>query len=247
MKLVLSVIIVLFSFSLEAGSKLPIAELAGSVNPLTIGSQIPNVNLWTGNGDPVLLRKLIKKKPTVIMFYQGYWSPSCSEQLDNIQAVYEKLKNMGYQVLAISPDSPHKLQRSAKNKQLNYVLLSDYHLEAARAFGLAYRLSKDSAMKIKKKYGADLRHIKGEDHYNLPVPGVFIADTQGKIHFQYVNPNIEAQLSSGLLIEAAKMVSMNTKSTMYTKINKTNKIKKVEKVKKSTKTKTSTGTPNKDS
>jgi peroxiredoxin len=91
------------------------------------------------------------------------------------------------------------------------MLLSDYHLEAARAFGLAYRLSKDSAMKIKKKYGADLRHIKGEEHYNLPVPGVFIVDTRGKIHFQYVNPNIEAQLSSGLLIEAAKMVSMNTK------------------------------------
>ena len=32
MKLVLSVIIVLFSFSLEAGSKLPIAEWAGSAN-----------------------------------------------------------------------------------------------------------------------------------------------------------------------------------------------------------------------
>lgn len=236
MKLVLSLIIVLFSFSLKAGNKLPIAEWAGSVKPLTVGSQIPDVNLWTGYGDPVHLRKLIKKKPTVIMFYQGYWSPSCSDQLDNIQTVYKKLKTMGYQVLAISPDSPHKLQSSAKKKHLNYMLLSDYHLEAARSFGLAYRLSKEGAMKIKKKYGADLRHIKGEDHYNLPVPGVFIVDTQGKIHFQYVNPNIEAQLSSGLLIEAAKMVSMNTKGRKSTRSAKSTKS-----------TKSATSTEEKDS
>ncbi|MFT5451000.1 MAG: peroxiredoxin [Enterobacterales bacterium] len=213
MKIVLSLIIVLFSFTLEAGDKLSIADWAGSVTPLTVGSQIPDVNLWTGNGDPVHLKRLIKKRPTVIMFYQGYWSPYCSEQLDNIQTVYKKLKNMGYQILAISPDSPHKLQKSTKKKHLNYMLLSDYHLEAARSFGLAYSLSKEGAMKIKKKYGADLRHIKGEELYNLPVPGVFIVDTQGKIHFQYVNPDIETQLSSGLLIEAAKMVSMITKNT----------------------------------
>jgi len=213
MKLVLSLIIVLCSFSHQAGNQLPIADWAGSVNPLTVGTQIPDVNLWTGYGDPVHLKRLIKKKPTVIMFYQGYWSPSCSKQLDNIQAVYKKLQIMGYQILAISPDSPHKLLKSVKKKNLNYMLLSDYHLEAARLFGLAYRLSKLDGMKIKRKYGADLRHIKGEKLYNLPVPGVFIVDTQGKIHFQYVNPNIEAQLSSGLLIEAAKMVIMNTKKT----------------------------------
>ena len=211
MKFVISLFLILFSFSLEAGDKMPIAQWADSIQPLTVGTEIPDVNLWTGNGDPVHLKKMIKKRPTVIIFYQGFWSPSCSNQLDRVQGLYKKLSKMGYQIIAISPDSPHKLKKSTTQKHLKYLLLSDYHLEAARSFGLAYRLSVKDARKIQKKYGTELRHVKGEKMYNLPVPGVFIVDTKGRIHFQYVNPDFESQLSPGLLLEAAKMVMGNVK------------------------------------
>jgi len=211
MKLVLSLIIILFSFTVQAGKQIPIAEWAGMVKPLTLGKHIPNVILWTGNGDPVHLRKLVHKKPTVLLFYQGAWSPFCSNQLDNLKEIADKLGDIGFQIVAISPDSPHKLLKSRKKKHLNYLLLSDYHLEAARSFGLAYRLSPKEAKIFKKKYGAEFRQVKGEKKYNLPVPGVFMLDTSGKIHFQYVNPDFKSQLSPGLLLEAAKMVASHTK------------------------------------
>lgn len=185
----------------------PIAEWPNKVQPLTIGSHIPDVTLWTGNGDWVRLAKLVHKQPTVIIFYQGSWSPTCSFQLEKLQQNARQLTDLGYKIIAISPDSPHRLLKSRKKQRLNYMLLSDYHLEASQAFGLAYRLSNKDAKEYKKKYGAELRHVEGEEQYNLPVPGVFIVGTGGKIHFQYVNPDLTTQLSTGLLLEAAKMVA----------------------------------------
>ena len=197
----------------ESENLQPIAEWPSKIQPLTIGSHIPNVTLWTGNGDWVHLAKLVYKRPTVIIFYQGSWSPACTDQLENIKDNAKKLKGLGYNIIAISPDSPHKLIKSRKKRRLNYLLLSDYHLEASRAFGLAYRLTNKEAKRYKKKYGAELRHVKGEEQYNLPVPGIFIVDTTGQIHFQYVNPDLETQLSSGMLLEAAKMVAKSITQT----------------------------------
>jgi len=210
MKLAFILICSLLSFVTQAGEIPAVAEWAGKVRPLLIGSEVPKVILWTGNGDPVHLTKLIHKKPTVVLFYQGNWSPSCSTQLKNLQKIAKKLDKIGFQIIAISPDSPYKLIKSRKKKHLNYLLLSDYHLEAARLFGLAYRVSALDAKKFKKKYGAELRHLKGVESYNLPVPGTFIVDTKGKIHFQYVNPDLKTQLSNTMILEAAKMVAGNS-------------------------------------
>ena len=107
-------------------------------------------------------------------------------------------------MIAVSPDSPYRLRKM--QKKFDFPLLSDYHLETAMSFGIVYRLDEKQARKYKKKYGADLRKMKGETGYNLPVPGVFVVDTTGKIEFTYVNPDRSMQLSMGLLFEAAKML-----------------------------------------
>ena len=123
MKLVLSLILVLLSLSTHAGPKPVIAEWPSKVQPLLIGAHIPNITLWTGNGDPVHLRKLVRKKPTVIIFYQGNWSPYCEEQLSELKTLSSKLKKIGFQLVAISPDSPYKLLKSRKKGDLNYLLV----------------------------------------------------------------------------------------------------------------------------
>ncbi len=196
----------------QAGDKFPIADIASKVNPLNLGSKIPNVGLWTGYGDPVHLRKITYKKPSVIYFYQGAWMPICSKQLNELRDIAEKLDAIGFQLIGISPDSPRRLIKTRKKQKLNFMLLSDYHLDAARGFGIAYRLTKKEERLARKKYGADLRYIKGEEGYNLPVPGFFIVDTQGIIHFQYVNPNLKQQMTTDFLLSAAQMVSTSIKT-----------------------------------
>ena len=111
------------------------------------------------------------------------------------------MQELGYRILAISPDRPEKLAAGAAKNEIAYTLLSDSKSEAARAFGVAYKVN-DDMMKMLKAFDIDIEADSGESHRELPVPAVFLLDTQGVVLFQYVNPDYKVRLESGIL-EAA--------------------------------------------
>ena len=104
-------------------------------------------------------------------------------QLAQLQELLPKLQSHGYQILALTPDPPADLGVAARENNLTFTLLSDGGLEAARAFGVAFQTVGKSP---------------------LPVPAVFIADTNGQIKFQYVNPDFRVRLAVDVLLAAAK-------------------------------------------
>lgn len=93
------------------------------------------------------------------------------------------MKKLGFQILAISPDPPEKLKETAGKNELEYELLSDAKFAAAKGFGIAFQQ---------------------EGRRPLPVPAVFIVGTDGRIRFQYVNPNYSVRLDGSVLLAAAK-------------------------------------------
>ena len=48
-----------------------VPEKAEDISPLLVGESIPNVNLIDVNGEEVSFFKIIKEKPTVLVFYRG--------------------------------------------------------------------------------------------------------------------------------------------------------------------------------
>ncbi len=106
-------------------------------------------------------------------------------------------------MLFVSADRPEKISTIDKKSDFDYVLLSDSKLEAAKAFGIAFHLD-DDMLKMFTKYGIDLEEASGETHHGLPVPSVFILDTEGVIRFSYVDPNYKARVDPDLLVAAAK-------------------------------------------
>ena len=46
---------------------------AEAVQPLLIGTEIPDVILTRSDGSPCELAELIKSKPSIIIFYRGGW------------------------------------------------------------------------------------------------------------------------------------------------------------------------------
>ena len=105
-----------------------------------------------------------------------------------LQGIADQLEELGYQILAISPDSPEDLKRTSKEHGLGYPLLSDRDLKAARAFGIGFQMP--------EKRG-------------LPVPAVFLTGADRMILFQYVNPNYQVRLDLDVLLAAAKAVLGN--------------------------------------
>lgn len=206
----LSVLVVTFSiqtFSLQAFAldRSVIAETAEHVTPLLNGQQIPNATLRTADGAPVSLQALVMQKPTIILFYRGGWCPYCNRQLAELKDIEQDLMAMGYQVLAISPESPSRLQEQKLETEFAVQLLSDESLETIKGFGIGFYVEAQTKQKYKSKWDIQLTDEAGGDRAVLPAPAVFITDKTGLITFQYVNPNFKVRPSAELIKQAAKL------------------------------------------
>lgn len=179
------------------------AASAEEANPLEVGDRIPPVRVADSEGRSVDLSKLAAEKPTVFIFYRGGWCPYCTTHLGALGAVESRLIDLGYQVIAISADRPEKAGESAEEHDFKYRLLSDSKMDAARAFGIAFKVD-DKTIEQYHEYGIDLEDASGETHYLLPVPAVFIAGTDGVIRYAYSNPDYTIRLEPEGLLEAAE-------------------------------------------
>ena len=197
---------ILFSIKLMAAPT--IANAPEQVTPLLNGLSIPQVSLTTADGKTVALQQLVQQKPSVLVFYRGGWCPYCNAQLASLREIEPALEKLGYQLIAITPDSVASINKSLKDtggQQMNYTLLSDSHFSASSAFGLAYYLDDKTAAAYKGKLGSLLTTEAGTEKVVLPVPAVYIVNTQGEALFNYVHINYKTRLHSELLLKAAEL------------------------------------------
>jgi len=188
-----------------------IPKNAADVNPMLVGMQIPDVELKDMNNKSVSLAEEIRKKPTAIIYYRGGWCPYCNKHLSELREIEDELYDLGVNVLAISPDSPEFLSETLAEHEIGYHLLSDQKMEGAKKLGIAYQLDEETIERYMNN-GLDLAERSNYDHYLLPVPSVFLVNTNGKIQFQYVNPNYKVRISGNLLLAAAKELVKNQAS-----------------------------------
>lgn len=206
MKIIKILLLLTLSFSLSAEefTRAKFAENAEYVAPILNGQDIPDVSVKTVNGETVKLRDLVADKPTALLFYRGGWCPYCNRQLAGLKSIEERMVKLGYQILAISPDTPARLKEQETKEKFAVTLLSDAELNAIEGFGIGYYLDPNIA-KRSDKIGADTVLEDGSKRRVLPVPAVYIADQNGLVKFNYVNPNYKVRLDPELLFQAARI------------------------------------------
>lgn len=177
-----------------------VPALPQDISPLLAGENIPKISLIDINGKSFDLNAAVASKPTILIFYRGGWCPYCSKQLAGLQDIQADLTKMGYQILAVSTDSPENLKKSQTKEGLTYTLLSDADIAVSKQFGIAY--------KSPANYDKFLPATSGGKNTDklLPVPSVFILNKKGSIRFEYINPDITQRLSSNLLKAAATVL-----------------------------------------
>ncbi|EDY84798.1 antioxidant, AhpC/TSA family [Verrucomicrobiia bacterium DG1235] len=182
------------------------ARTADEVSPLLIGQSVPKVDVSDESGTKQFLPSLLKGKHSVIVFYRGGWCPYCNTHLQELAEAESAFLELGYQIIAISPDSPEMLSSIEKDGELNYKLYSDSGLTATEAFGIDFNLSKATLLKY-RGFGINLeKNSGGKNKDRLPVPAVFIVTPNNKIAFSYVNPDYKARVPGNLLLAAAKAI-----------------------------------------
>lgn len=183
--------LVLFSFAFNTQAQ--IADAPENVSPLLIGEKIPNTELSSVDGKKVETDKVFDKK-TVLVVYRGGWCPYCNRQLADMQDIEKDILELGYQIVAISPDSPKFLKETESKDKLNYALYSDSEGKLSQAIGIAY----------KKEKGKLDKYSEGKNPGFLPVPTVYVLNEKQEIEFMYINPNYATRLKGELLLAVLK-------------------------------------------
>jgi peroxiredoxin len=170
-----------------------IAENAESISPLLIGEKIPKQDLISVDNKAVSTSDIFNKK-TVLIIYRGGWCPYCNSQLMEMQEIENQIIALGYQIVAISPDSPKFLKETTKEDKLNYQLFSDSDGKFSEALGIAFKREKPKLDK----------YSEGKNPGFLPVPTVYILDENREIEFLYINPNYAKRLKGEMLLAVLK-------------------------------------------
>jgi peroxiredoxin len=189
--------IVMFTLGFSAFAQKDLPKLPTDVSPLLISEKVPTAILKSTDGATVDLTKMLADKKTILVFYRGGWCPYCTMHLSALNDSEKELLSLGYQIVAISPDSPKSLKATDEKDKIKYTLLSDSDGSLSKALGIAYQVPDNYKTIITE--GSE-----GSNTTFLPVPAVFIVDKDGTIQFEYISPDFKHRISNELLIAAAK-------------------------------------------
>jgi thioredoxin-dependent peroxiredoxin len=101
---------------------------------LSAGDPAPDFTLPSDDGKTVSLSDSRGRK-AIVYFYPAAMTPGCTTQACDFTDSLSSLKDAGYDVLGISPDSPAKLAKFREKDGLAITLLSDADREVMQAYG----------------------------------------------------------------------------------------------------------------
>lgn len=133
--------------------------------PIAVGAAAPDFTLADQNGKSVTLSKI--GRPTVLVFYRGYWCPFCAKQLADLRDLLGKDENVALYAISVddakkSKDLAEKIAKDGKGI-LDFSLLSDPNHQTIDAYGVF-----------------DPAYI-GKGVEGIPHPAIFVLDKNRKI------------------------------------------------------------------
>lgn len=118
---------------------------------MEIGKYIPNNLGIDGEGRLVNAAADYAHTPLIIYFYPKDNTPGCTAEACSLRDGYARLRQMGYEIIGISRDTPESHKRFAAKHSLPFTLLTDVTGEVCNDFGV---------WQLKKMAGREYMGIK---------------------------------------------------------------------------------------
>lgn len=162
---------------------------------LFINSKAPEIKAKDQNGNDVILKDLRKKGNVVVVFYRGNWCPYCSRYLKKLQDSLDFIRAKGAQLIVITPEADEGVDSSAAKSGAQFPIISDKDMKIANGYKVAFKVDEKTLGRYKMS-GIDLlkNNNQTKDAY-LPVPAVYIVNTEGSIKFRYFEEDYKKRLT----------------------------------------------------
>lgn len=102
---------------------------------LKSGDKAPEFVSVDQNGKQIKLSEY-KGKSVILYFYPKDNTPGCTAEACSLRDGYEKLTNLGFDVIGVSPDSEKSHQNFIKKYELPFRLISDTNQAVANLYGV---------------------------------------------------------------------------------------------------------------
>jgi peroxiredoxin Q/BCP len=142
------------------------------------GDKAPTFKLYTTGGEVAL--KDFKGRKVLLYFYPKDMTPTCTEQACQFRDRMAEFRELGVDVLGVSPDEVERHGRFAEKYTLPFPLLSDPSHKVAEKYGV---------WRLKKLYGREYMGI---------VRSTFLINEKGKILRVWRNVRIKGHLDQVL-------------------------------------------------
>ena len=110
--------------------------LASKTKPLEIGAVAPDAVVQDVQGSTLQLASFYRQGYTLVYFFPKADTPGCTKQACSLRDEFDRLKARGVEVVGISSDQPVTQRHFQKKHRLPFMLLSDAHHAAGKAFGV---------------------------------------------------------------------------------------------------------------
>jgi peroxiredoxin len=124
-------------------------------------------------------------QPLIMAFYPADWSPVCTDQMALYNEVLPEFTRLGARLVGISIDHAWSHIAFAKNRNLRFPLLADFHPKGD----------------VARRYGVY------DDNIGMSERALFVVDANGVIHWSYVSPIGVNPGADGILTALESMAS----------------------------------------
>lgn len=130
------------------------------------GQAMPHdLSLQDQDGQRQSFESLRGEKGLVLVFVRSVdWCPYCQAQLVDLGEESAAITTLGYNIAAISYDSPDKLQDFVSKHHFTFPILSDEHSRAIKQFDILNEEMQE-----------------GTEFYGIPHPGIYVIGADGVI------------------------------------------------------------------
>ena len=176
------------------------------------GDAAPDFELPNAQGIEVALSSLLANGPVVLTFYRGGWCPYCNLQLRAYQRILPEIRELGGQLVAVSPEPPDASLTTAEKNELEFEVLSDVDVTVARAYRILFDLSE----RLQKTYvgmGRELTELNADGQWHLPIPATYVIDRDGRVALAYVDPEYRNRLEPSDILSALQRLRAPAEQT----------------------------------
>lgn len=171
---------------------------------LFINSKAPDFKGVDQNGADVNLKDLRKKGDVVVVFYRGYWCPYCTRYMKKLQDSLALIKAHHAQLVVVTPEGKEGIDSSIARTGASFPIIYDKDMKISKGYKVSYRVEEKTVNRYKNSNPSiDLLKINNQvKEAYLPVPAVYIVNTDGSVTFRYFEEDYKKRLAVADILKA---------------------------------------------